>query len=149
MISKILVPTDGSKQAKKSVEYAVQFAGQIGATVVLLSVIDKSLVVPQSVPIAARPTKLIEPIEDYLRRAAEASLDEAEGLCLKFGVRSRKVVKAGHPVEEIVKEAQRSKVDLIIIGSHGRSALKAAVLGSVAFGVISKESTVPVLVVRK
>jgi len=35
------------------------------------------------------------------------------------------------------------------VGSHGRSALKAAVLGSVAFGVISKESTMPVLVVRK
>jgi nucleotide-binding universal stress UspA family protein len=36
-----------------------------------------------------------------------------------------------------------------MIGSHGRSALKAAVLGSVTFGVISKESKIPVLVVRK
>jgi nucleotide-binding universal stress UspA family protein len=38
---------------------------------------------------------------------------------------------------------------LIVIGSHGKSALKAAMLGSVTFGVINKESKIPVLVVRK
>ncbi len=149
MISKILVPTDGSKPAKKSTEYAVQFAEQIGATVVLLSVVDKSLVVPQSMPIAATTTKLIEPLDNYLKRAAEAYLNEGEALCKKYSVQSRKVVRSGHPVEEIVKEAQRSKADLIVIGSHGRSALKAAVLGSVAFGVINKETKIPVLVVRR
>lgn len=42
MISKILVTTDGSKQARKSIEYAARFAKQTGATVTLLSVIDKS-----------------------------------------------------------------------------------------------------------
>jgi nucleotide-binding universal stress UspA family protein len=149
MISKILVPTDGSKPAKKSIEYAVQFAEQVGATMVLLSVIDRGLVVPQTMPVSTAPTKLIEPIEDYLRRAAEAYVAEAEEICKKYDVQSKKVIRSGHPVEEIVKEAQRSKVDLIVIGSHGRSALKAAVLGSVAFGIINKETKIPVLVVRK
>lgn len=149
MISKILVPTDGSKPAKKSVEYAVQFAEQMGAAIVLLSVLDKSLVVPQTIPVSPNATKLIEPLENYLRRAAETYLDEAEKLCMKYGVQSKRVIRSGHPVEEIVKEAQRSKADLIVIGSHGRSALKAAVLGSVAFGIINKETKVPVLVLRK
>jgi len=149
MITKILVPTDGSKPAKKSIEYAVQLAGQVGATIVLISVINKSLVVPQSIPGTATPTKLIVPIEDYLRHAAEAYLDEAEALCMKYSVHTRKVIRSGHPVEEILKEAQKSKADLIVIGSHGRSALKAAVLGSVTFGIINKETLVPVLVVRK
>jgi nucleotide-binding universal stress UspA family protein len=149
MISKILVPTDGSKPAKKSVEYAVQLAGQIGATIVLISVIDKSLVVPQSIPGMATPAKLVEPIGDYLRRAAEAYLDEAVAVCGKWSIQTRKVIRTGHPVEEILKEAQKSKVDLIVIGSNGRSALKAAVLGSVTFGIINKETKVPVLVVRK
>ncbi len=148
MISKILVPTDGSKPAKKSVEYTVRFAKQVGATITLLSVIDKSSFVPQSVPGTATPTKLIEPIEDYLKQAAEVYLEEAERLCLQGDVQSKKVIRRGHPVEEILKEAQKSKVDLIAIGSHGRSALKAAVLGSVTFGVINKETKVPVLVVR-
>lgn len=148
MISKILVPTDGSKPAKKSVEYAVQFAKQLGATITLLTVIDKSSFVPQSVPGTVTPTKLIEPIEDYLRQAAEVYLEEAEGLCLQNDVQSKKVIRSGHPVEEILKEAQKSRVDIIAIGSHGRSALKAAVLGSVTFGVINKETKIPVLVVR-
>jgi nucleotide-binding universal stress UspA family protein len=149
MISKILVPTDGSKPAKKSIEYAVHFAEQVGATIVLLSVMDRSLVLPQTIPVSPNATKLIEPLADYLKRAAGAYLDEAEELCRKFGVQSKKVLRSGHPVEEIVKEAQKSRVDLIIIGSHGRSALKAAVLGSVTFGIINKEIKVPVLVVRK
>jgi nucleotide-binding universal stress UspA family protein len=55
----------------------------------------------------------------------------------------------GHPVEEIIKEAEKSKMDLIVIGSHGKSAIKAAVLGSVTFGVIHKETKIPVLVVRR
>ena len=149
MISKILVPTDGSKPARKSVEYAAQLAGQVGATVILLSVIDKGLVVPQTIPVMTTPTKLFEPLEDYLGRAAEAYLDEAERVCNKYGVESKRVVKTGHPVETIIKEAQKSKADLIVIGSHGRSALKAAVLGSVTFGIINKETKIPVLVLRK
>ena len=91
----------------------------------------------------------MEPIEDYLTRAAQSYLEEAKKLCIDGGVPSKRVIRSGHPVEGIIKEAQKSHVDLIIIGSHGRSALKAAVLGSVTFGVISKETTIPVLVVRK
>jgi nucleotide-binding universal stress UspA family protein len=55
----------------------------------------------------------------------------------------------GHPVEEIVQEAYKSKADLIIMGSHGRSALAAAVLGSSAYGVMHHETKVPVLIVRR
>jgi nucleotide-binding universal stress UspA family protein len=149
MITKILVPTDGSKPARKSVEYAVEFARQTGATIVLLSVVDKSAFVPQAIPAAAASARIMEPIEDYLTHAAQSYLEEAKKVCLDAGVPSKRVVRIGHPAEGIVKEAQKSNVDLIIIGSHGRSALKAAVLGSVTFGVISKESTIPVLVVRK
>ena len=149
MISKILVPTDGSKAAMKSVEYAAGFAKQTGASITLLSVIDKSSFVPQSIPSLSTSKKLIEPIEDYLRIASETFIEEAEKICLKNGVASKRVIRTGHPVDEIVKEAEKSKVDIIIIGSQGKSALKAAVMGSVAFGVISKGTKIPVLVVRK
>lgn len=149
MISKILVPTDGSKAAKKSVEYAAEFAKQTGATITIMTVIDKSSLVPLSISGTATPTHLIEPVEDYMRQAAEAYIDEAEGICMKNKVPAKHIVRTGHPVEEIIKEAERSKFDLIIIGSRGKSALKAAVLGSVTFGVINKETKVPVLVVRK
>ena len=149
MISKILVPTDGSKPARKSVEYAVQLAKQAGATITLLTVIDKGFLITQSIPAIATPIHIREPIEDYLRQVAESHMKDAEKLCRKEGVQSERIIRSGHPVEEIIRESKRSKVDLIVIGSHGRSALKAAVLGSVTFGVISKETKIPVLVVRK
>jgi nucleotide-binding universal stress UspA family protein len=149
MISKILVPTDGSKAAKKSVEYAAEFAKQTGAAITIMSIIDKSSLVPLSISGTATPTHLIEPVEDYMRQAAEAYIDEAEEICARNKVPAKRLIRTGHPVEEIIKEAEKSKFDLIIIGSRGKSALKAAVLGSVTFGVINKETKVPVLVVRK
>jgi len=149
MISKILVTTDGSETARKSVKYAVELAKQTGATITLLSVIDKSLFVTKSVPAVATPTHLIEPIEDYLRQAAEAYIEDAEKLCKNKGVQSKGIIRSGHPVDEIIKEAVRTKADLIVMGSHGRGALKAAFLGSVTFGVIHKDTKIPVLVVRR
>jgi len=149
MISKILVPTDGSKTARKAAKYAVDLAKQTGAAIQLLSVLDRGFNAVQSIPGFAAPTHLIEPVEDYLTQAAEAYLEDAEKMCRGKSVKSKRVIRSGHPVEEIVKEARASKADLIIMGSHGRSALKAAVLGSVAFGVIHKDSKTPVLIVRK
>ena len=149
MITKILVATDGSETARKSIEYAVELAKQTGATVTLFSVIDKSFFIPQSMPAVATPTHLLEPIEDYLRQAAEAHLEEAERLCKKNKVQSKKAIRSGHPVEEIIKEAKKTQVDLIIMGSHGRSALESTFLGSVTFGVIHKDTKIPVLIVRR
>jgi nucleotide-binding universal stress UspA family protein len=149
MISKILVPTDGSKTARRSIEYAVQFAKQTGATLTILSVIDKSAFVPQSIPAMSVSKNLMEPIENYLRMAAESHNEYAKSLCLKYEINCRTVIRSGRPVDEIIKEAEKSKVDMIIIGSHGKSALKAAVLGSVTFGIINKGTKIPVLVVRK
>jgi nucleotide-binding universal stress UspA family protein len=51
--------------------------------------------------------------------------------------------------EEIVKEAAKLKADLIVVGSRGRSVLAAAVLDSVAYGVIHKDTKTPVLVVKR
>jgi nucleotide-binding universal stress UspA family protein len=149
MISKILVATDGSETARKSIGYAIELAKQTGASLTFLSVVDKNFFTTKSMPSVATPTHLIEPIEDFLRQAAEAHLKDAEKLCQKEGIQSKGIIRSGHPVEEIIKEAEKSKADLIIIGSHGRSALKAAVIGSVTFGVIHKDTNVPVLVVRK
>jgi nucleotide-binding universal stress UspA family protein len=149
MISKILVATDGSKVAWKSVEYAVELAKQTDATITLLYVIEKNFMTPGSVSNVDAPTHLIEPVEDYLKQVGEASLQEAENFCKKHGISPRNVIRSGHPVEEIIGEAEESKVDLIVLGSHGKSALKAAFIGSVVFGVIHKDTRIPVLIVRR
>ncbi len=149
MISKILVPTDGSKVARKAVKYAIELAKQSGAVITLLSVIDRSFMVSQSLPPESSPIHLMQPIEDYLRQAAESYTGEAEKLCRQNDIKSKTIIKSGHPVDEIVKEAGKLKADLIVMGSHGKSAVKAMVLGSVTYGVIHKDTKIPVLLVRK
>jgi nucleotide-binding universal stress UspA family protein len=149
MISKLLVPTDGSRAAQKAAMYAVDLAKQLNASVIVLSVIDKRSFTGQTVPARETARHVIEPIEDYLREAAEGYAGEVRKLCDKNGVKSKTVITAGHPVEDIVKEASKAKANLIIMGSHGKSALAAAVLGSVTYGVIHKETKIPVLIVRK
>ena len=148
MISKILVPTDGSKTAQKAGTYAVGLAKQLHASIIVLSVMDKRLLVSRTVPVGRSQPGVAESIDDYLREAAETYTGEIKELCEKKGVQSKAVIKTGHPVEEIVKEAEKSKADLIIMGSHGQSALVAATLGSVTYGVIHKDTKIPILVVK-
>jgi len=149
MISKILVPSDGSKTAQRAAGYAVDLAKQLKASIIILSVIDKRSFTAQTVPASETPRHTIEPIEDYLREAAEGYAGEIKKLCDKSGVASKVSIKMGHPVEEIVKEAKRSKANFIVMGSHGRSALSATVLGSVSYGVIHNDASVPILIVRR
>jgi len=149
MISKILVPTDGSNASIKAARYAVDLAKHLKASVIVLSVIDKRSFVGQTVPAEKTARHLIEPLGEYLREAAEAYAGEIKKLCDKNAVRSKVVITTGHPVDDIVKEAERARANLIIMGSHGKSALAAAVLGSVTYGVIHKDSKTPVLVVRR
>lgn len=149
MISKILVPTDGSETSQKAVNYAVGLAKQTSASIVLLSVIDQSAFMATAVPADAAPTHLIEPLEEYLKLAAEAYLQEAKELCRKSGVKAEKVITMGHPVEEIIREAEKVNADIIVIGSHGRSALASAILGSNTFGLIHKDTRFPVLVIKR
>jgi nucleotide-binding universal stress UspA family protein len=149
MISKILVPTDGSKTTQKAARYAIDLAKQLKASLIVLSVIDDRSFMAQTVSSADNPMNIIEPIEDYLREAAEGYAGEIKKLCDKNNIRSKTVITTGHPVEEIAKEAEKSKASLIVMGSHGRSALAAAVLGSVTYGVVHNDSKIPVLIVKR
>ncbi len=150
MIATILAAVDGSGTAKKAAEYAIGLAKLSHAHVVLLSVIDRSPFVGKPIiPASRTPTHLIEALDDFLKEDAELNIAEVEEIAQKEGVPATKLITNGHAVEEIVKQAEMLNADLIVMGSHGRSALDAALLGSVTFGVIHKDTRIPVLVVRK
>ena len=149
MISKILVSTDGSKTAQKAGTYAVGLAKQLRASIIVISVIDKRLLVNRIMPVGRSQPSVAVSIDDYLREAAERGAGKINKLCEKKGIQSKTVIKPGHPVEEIVKEAEKSKADLIIMGSHGQSALAAATLGSVSYGVIHKDTKIPILLIKR
>jgi nucleotide-binding universal stress UspA family protein len=149
MISKILVPTDGSKTAQKAAIYTIGLAKQLHASIIVMSVVDKRFMVSRTVLVEPSSRYVAESIGDYQQEVAERYAKELKKLCGKKGIQSRIVIKQGHPVDEIVKEAEKSKANLIVMGSHGQSALAAAALGSVTYGVIHKDTSIPVLVVRR
>ena len=150
MISKVLVATDGSETSRKAVVYAIELAKLARGSLIAVTVIDRSAFVGSPlIPASATPAHILEPVEDYLKGIAQKDLDDIEALCRKAGVESQVKTLYGHPVEQIVREAESSGVDLIVMGPHGRSALEAALLGSTTFGVIHKDTKIPVLVVRK
>jgi nucleotide-binding universal stress UspA family protein len=149
MIKKIVAATDGSPVSRKAVNFAAGLAKQLGASLTLLGVIDIDYLFATQLPPPVSTANIRESTEDVLRQAIEAYLDEALTDCRKKNLDVSKVIRKGHPVEEIVKEAESEQADVIVLGSHGRSALKAAVLGSVAYGVLHKDSRFPVLVVRR
>lgn len=149
MIKRILVPFDGSATAVKSLKFAAELASQTGSNMTLLYVIEAGAHVTLSIPAEATPTHISEPIEDYLKQAGEAVLDEAAEIVAESKINVSRVIRSGHPAEEILKEAAKSDSDLIVIGSHGKNAVEAAVLGSVALAIIHKDIKFPVLVVRR
>ncbi|OGT08887.1 MAG: hypothetical protein A2X78_03740 [Gammaproteobacteria bacterium GWE2_37_16] len=160
MISKILIPTDGSKAAQKAAMRAIDLAKQLKASVFVLSVIDKHvLTVLQEMPVSdstvvktmfslGTAKNAMKTIYEHMHDAAERRAIEIKKLCEKNKLQSKIVITTGHPAEEILKVAEKLKVDLIVMGSHGRSSLVAAVLGSVAYGVIHQDTKIPVMVVR-
>ena len=71
MISNILVPTDGSEAAQKAASYAIDLAKQLKCSIIVLSVIDNRSLMVQTMPASENARHIIEPIENYLREAAE------------------------------------------------------------------------------
>jgi nucleotide-binding universal stress UspA family protein len=150
MFTRILVPVDGSTTARKAADYAFGLASLSHATVILLTVVDQgSFVGKPPVPASETQTRVVEPLEDYLKGAAEMDMRRIEALGKSKNVATKKVIRYGHAVDEIIKEAETSNTDLIVMGSHGRSAIQATLLGSIAFGVIRHDTKIPVLVVRR
>ena len=150
MVSRILVATDGSETALKASRFAIQLAKQLKASLTVLGVIDnRGFPDGYAAPPEVTPIHIKEPIEDFLRELASKDVAKVKSLCERGGITCRTVVSSGHPAEEIVRQAERQKCHLIILGSHGKGALAAVFLGSVTYGVVHKESRIPVLIVRR
>lgn len=148
MIKRILMATDGSKMSIRALKVAIELAKKTRAKLILVGVIDNRLYMGHAMLAEDSPNRLAEPVEDFLMQVTGAYLADATRLCGQGGIEPEIVIRTGHPVEEIQKEARRSKADLLVMGSHGKSGI-GSVMGSVTFGVLHGESRVPVLVVRK
>ncbi|MGE0824864.1 MAG: universal stress protein [Candidatus Binatia bacterium] len=143
-IKKILVPTDFSENAEHALSWALGLAADCKAKVLVFNAAPPmaSFAFPESVyyPDLARMER--EVIADAEQRVAEFAAKHAGG-----GVTVETLVTLGEPVWEITQAAEREQVDLIVMGSHGRTGLSHVLLGSVAERVV-RHAPCPVLVVR-
>jgi nucleotide-binding universal stress UspA family protein len=145
-IKKILVPFDFSEPAEHALDFAQKLAVGFGASVEALYVVpdfpNAAFPIPElgAVPLAAQSV-------DELVDEAKAQLHEAlapEDTRHRY---LRKTVLAGEPHARIVWYAAAENVDLIVLGTHGRTGAKRMFLGSVAERVV-REATCPVLTVH-
>jgi nucleotide-binding universal stress UspA family protein len=156
----ILVPTDFSESANAALSQAVKLASLCGGRITLLHVISvekikddllgldalENLTRVLNTPASEAPYTPTNPVE-VLEGAARQRLSDAITK-VAAGVNIEAAVAEGRPSVEIVKYAGEHGVDLIVMGTQGRSGLGRAFLGSVADNVI-RQAECPVMVVRK
>ena len=137
----ILVPTDGSAAAEQATEHALSLADRFDADVQALGVVDLQQ--------AAGPfdaggleTEFVE----RLRTDAEENVEHVENQWAQPD-RFSEAVEEGAPSKVILSYIDEHDVDLVVMGTHGRTGLRRFVLGSVTEHVL-RESPVPVLAAR-
>lgn len=138
---KNLIATDGSPRTRKAVEQGIELAKSVDAKLYAVSVVDTSAFA--SIPAGAAWGKMY----DLLHEEGEKAARTVEEMAKKNGVNVRSEVLVGQPATEIINFAEENDVDLILIGTLGKTGLERFLLGSVAEKVI-RTSPVSVMVVR-
>lgn len=141
---KILVATDGSKYSEGAVREALSIAKACGSSLVAISVVPSESVSPFDIVHSEMQKDLIVE-KEY--KVAESAIEAVKSACKTEGISCEALILAGRPYEAILEIAKQKSVDLIIIGSHGRTGLKKLLMGSVAERVITLSESA-VLVVK-
>ena len=150
MYKNILVPTDGSKLSAKAVDEAVKLAKAFGAKVTFMHVMpDYKKVLSETYAV---PMGMSAPVQKKFQGEAAAQskkiIDQACADTAASGVECAGVsVVNESPYEAVIKQAAKSKSDVIVMASHGRKGLQGFLLGSETSKVLI-HSKIPVLVVR-
>ncbi len=159
-IQKILYATDLSKSAKAAFTWAITLAEQADATVSVVHIIPdmvEEMSASMGYNLAAHyDIAQLAGLNDEEQGKAAASIKERiKEVCLEMKDDAPScrqdfndiIVKAGHPVQNIIKTAVDGNFDMVVMGTHGHSLLDDFLLGSVARGVVHK-CPVPVLTIR-
>ena len=142
---KVLVPIDGSKHSTEGLRVASHFAKANKAKIFILNVIPSVADVDLELSASERDRLL-----ESLKRRGEDLLAKAKDQMKSGGVTDINTVlaTADSPAQEIVTFAEKEKIDLIVIGSKGKSATARFLLGSVA-SIVVKYSHCCVYVVKE
>ena len=142
----ILVPVDGSDISLSAVKNAAQIAQAFSGQLTLISLVTED-------PFAEADFYYPSPImKEYFVQAyanAEKSLKQAQTIASENGITANTQIVKGNVSEEgIIDTAEKLKIDLIVMGSHGRKGFQKFLLGSFAQDVL-KGTKLPVLIVKE
>lgn len=143
----LLVPVDFSECAPSLLSEAIRFARAFGGRLLLLHASET--------PTGLALTSTVQPMGEsapatvaaLLRRDAEAHLAPLLASAEARGVSAEARVVFGHPAATILEVATREGVDMIVMGTHGRTGLARAMMGSVSEEIV-RHADVPVITVR-
>ncbi|WP_342765334.1 universal stress protein [uncultured Methanobrevibacter sp.] len=130
MYTKILVPTDGSEFAKKAQKHALFLANVTGAEIVAVTVTENNFV--NGLPLDDEVYQL----NQILKERSEENLKEFDKLN-EDDLKITHVIKEGSPAKCILEVAKDEDVDLIVMGSSGKSGFDRFIMGSVADKVVN------------
>ena len=143
-VTRILVPVDFSEHSRRALDCAKMLAEKFGATLHLLTVVPDPFVLPD-------PSSWYVPVPphyvDGLRRDAEDHLDGLLTPDERSRFHAQSSLLFGNAASGILDYIGRASIDLVVMGTHGRSGVAHAVMGSVAEKVV-RSATCPVLTVR-
>ncbi len=140
---KVLCPIDFSQPARAAMDAAVEIARQVDAELVLFHAYQlPGYTLPEGSVVAS--PKMLQDLADQ----AEAHLVDWKGIAESAGAPRVSAEKGiGEPAFEIVEVARELGCDLIVLGTHGRTGLAHALLGSTAERVV-RRAACPVLTIR-
>lgn len=131
MFERIMIPTDGSKFAARSEDVAMEIAKKFNSTIVAVHIIDDKLIYP------------FEVLEDEGKSILKKVRERAE----KEDLAIEEVLIVGSPIHDMAKIVKKTRSDIVIIGTHGKTGLEKLILGSVAESAL-KTVQVPLLLVK-
>ncbi|MCC6299879.1 MAG: universal stress protein [Anaerolineales bacterium] len=141
MIKKILLPTDGSDHAAKTVSYAIDLAKLLNAGVEVMYAYQSSTVLRK------RAAAMMEEYRLALEEDAKEIVGDVAEKLKAAGLTVSAVVVEGPAAESILRAADDSKPDLIVMGSRGGGGFADMLIGGVTAHVVHY-SKIPVLVVK-
>jgi nucleotide-binding universal stress UspA family protein len=147
MFKHILIPTDGSRVARKAIKAGVALAKELGAKITAYSALEtvQPYVYGDGYIL---DVSTLRNVEEQARELGRKRLAEVEKVAKAAGVACETLLsKPATPAQGIIDAAKRRKCDVIFMASHGRGELATLVLGSVTQKVLAR-SKIPVLVYR-
>jgi nucleotide-binding universal stress UspA family protein len=138
----LLVPFDFSEYSEHALDYAVEMAGKLGATIHLLHVISIPTAGFPEVVVPLNASVIDNMVVDYQRE-----LDKIADARRKSVPVGNVQVRMGDARELILHGAEEVGADMIVMGTHGRRGFKRALMGSVAETVV-RSAPCPVLTIR-